>query len=130
MTKLFLSFLLLVSFNSFAIDQCISKLTNNYSIDSRSFKVDTDMIDFHSHENDYIAQSIELIRAVLNLSGCDGDRDVNFGHGPNGRTKHSCEDLVRGRAVSSACYIETNIGFFFITRDLQTSAFVIYNRWD
>ena len=130
MTKLFLGFLILFSFNSFAIDRCISKLTNNYSIDSRSFKVDTDIIDFNSHENDYIAQGIELIRAVLNHSGCDGDNDINFGHGPNGRTKHSCQNLVRERAVSGACYIESNIGFFFITRDLQTSAFIIYNRWD
>ena len=130
MFKLIAALCVLATLNVNAAQRCISKLTDNYAVDSRSFKVDMDNVDLNSDENDYIAQSIELIRAVLNFHGCDGDRDINFGHGPNGRTKHSCQNLVSYRPVSQACYIETSIGFFFLTRDLQTTAYITFNRWD
>ena len=131
MHKLIFGLVVLLTFNNVkAIDKCISKLTDNYTLDSRAFHINTDHVDFNSHENDYMAQGIELIRVVLEENDCDGDRDINFGHGPNGRTKHSCQYLIPGKQTSSACYIESNIGFFFVTRDLQTSAHIIFNRWD
>ncbi len=123
--------LIVFSFTTLASkEKCLAKLTYDYAIDSRAFKVDTDEIDINSHDNDSVNQSIEIIRAVLYLHGCDGDNDINFGKGAHGKAKHVCTALVGGRSASEVCYIESDLGYFFVTRDLQTSAHIIFNRWD
>lgn len=131
MRKLLLAITIMASANIMAAaNTCLAKLTYDFSIDSRAFKVDTDNINVIGNENDYLAQGISIVRGVLDLHGCDGQDDINFGHGPLGRTKSSCEKLVRSRGYSLTCYIESNLGFFFVTRDLQTNAFVVFSRWD
>ncbi len=120
-----------LSFNVFADkNSCLEKLTYNFSVDSRAFKLDTDSINITAHENDHLAISIEMIRALLNFSGCDGRTDINFGWGPLGRTSSSCKALVGKRENSQVCYIETDLGYFFVTNDLQTTAHIIFSRWD
>lgn len=109
---------------------CIEKLTKNFTQDSRTLSVDTDTITVNGHENDHLAQARSIIRSVLSINGCNGDADINFGWSPQGRTKNNCQALVKDRSHSTVCYIESDIGFFFITRDLQTTANIIYNRWD
>lgn len=111
-------------------ETCISKLTYDYAVDSRSFKVDTDNMIVLGDERDYLAQAISIVRGTLDLHGCDGRADINFGHGPLGRTKSSCRKLIRGRDYSLSCYVESDLGFFFVTKDLQTNAFVVFSRWD
>jgi hypothetical protein len=131
MKHLIMIMTLMTAFNSFASKEaCIGKLTHDYNVDSRAFKVDTDAIFVVGHENDHLAQAISIIRSLLDLEGCDGENDINFGHGPLGRTKSSCKQLIRGREYSISCYVETDMGFFFVTRDLQTNAYVVFSRWD
>ncbi len=128
-----LSILATLVFSSYTFaskEMCLAKLTYDYALDSRSFKVDTDEIDILSHDNDSIAQAIEIIRATLYLHGCDGDNDINFGKGAHGRAKQVCNTMVSGRLASEVCYIESDLGYFFVTKDLQTTAHIIFNRWD
>lgn len=124
-------FLLAAAFNSYASkNECVEKLTSNFSLDSKAFKVDLDSIVLTSHENDLQAQSREIIRFVLNGAGCNGNADINFGWGPDGRTKNNCQNLIKGKDSSAVCYIEADIGYFIITKDLQTTAHIIFSRWD
>lgn len=119
------------SLNAFASkDTCLSKLTYDFAVDSRSFKVDTDSMVVLGDEKDYLTQAISIVRGTLDLHGCDGRSDINFGHGPMGRTKSSCKQLIKGRDYSVSCYVESSLGYFFITKDLQTNAFVVFSRWD
>jgi len=128
---LMLSFAIFFSLTSFASEKtCLAKLTYDFAVDSRSFKVNTDNIVVVGDERDYLAQAISIVRGTLDLHGCDGRSDINFGHGPMGKTKSSCSQLIRGRDYSVSCYVESNLGFFFVTRDLQTNAYVVFSRWD
>lgn len=131
MKKLLITLALFSSLNVLATaSACLSKLTYDFSVDSRVFKVDTDTIRVVGAENDHLAQGISIVRGVLDIHGCDGRDDINFGFGPLGRTKSSCRKLVNSRGYSLTCYIESDLGFFFVTRDLQTNAYVVFSRWD
>lgn len=109
---------------------CLEKLTKNYTLDSRALNVDTDTITVNGHENDLLAQGRSIIRSVLELNGCNGQADINFGWSPLGRTQSRCQNIVKERPTSSVCYIESDIGYFFLTRDLQTTAHLVFSRWD
>ncbi|AYF45506.1 MULTISPECIES: hypothetical protein [Halobacteriovorax] len=124
---------LLISFNATAYTKaslnCIKKLTYDLNVDSRAFKVNMDEVDIDL-EDKPLEESIALIRATLELYGCNSRNAINFSKTPSGRAKSRCLELVPGQDYSMSCYIESNIGFFFITKDLQTDAFIIYSRWD
>ena len=126
--------LILISFNTLATKQeslsCISKLTYDLNVDSRAFKINTDEMDTVEDDMDQIAQAIAIIKITLDLAGCNSEADINFGKTPTGRSKHSCSELSAGKDYSTSCYVETDIGYFFVTKDLQTNAFVVYSRWD
>lgn len=131
--KYILLSLILISFNASAYTKdslnCIKKLTYDLNVDSRAFKVNTDEIDVDDEVNP-LEEAIVLIRATLELYGCNSHNAVNFAQTPSGRAKSRCSELVPGHDYSMSCYIESNIGFFFVTKDLQTDAFIIYSRWD
>lgn len=124
---------LLISFNAAAYTKaslsCIKKLTYDLNVDSRAFKVNTDEVDI-DFETNHLQESIALIRATLELYGCNSRNAINFAQTPSGRAKSRCTELVPGQEYSMSCYIESNIGFFFVSKDLQTDAFIIYSRWD
>ncbi|OIQ19853.1 MAG: hypothetical protein BM556_05045 [Bacteriovorax sp. MedPE-SWde] len=132
MTKLILLAAALIFSVSASADRetCLKKLTYEFAVDSRAFKVDTDSIRVIGDEKDYLAQAVSIVRGTLDLHGCDGRSDINFGHGPLGKTKSTCRRLIGGRDYSLSCYVESDLGYFFITRDLQTNAFVVFSRWD
>jgi hypothetical protein len=132
--KIFLSFFLMTLIfpfgaQAFEKEACISNLTDNYFVNSKSFTIDTDRYNVRDYGNDHLAFAILMVRLTLKEEGCQRDV-VNFGQGPLGRATHSCELLVPGREYSRSCYIETNLGAFIITTDFQTLAHVIYKRWD
>lgn len=123
---------LLVSFNALSYTKdtlnCIKKLTYDLNVDSRAFKINTDELDID--DNDPLSEAVALIRATLELNGCNSNNSINFAQTPSGRAKSRCTEVVPGRDYSVSCYVESNIGFFFVTKDLQTDAFVVYSRWD
>lgn len=110
-------------------EACISQLTDNYYASSNSFSINTDNYNVRDYGNDHQAYSILMVRLALKEQGCHRDV-VNFGQGPRGRSTHKCEVLLPGQDFSQICYIETNLGAFFVTADSQTMAQVIYKRWD
>lgn len=109
--------------------ECLETLTHDNSIDSFSYTLNVDEINDRYFGNDHLASAIHYIKIVLNKKGCSR-ADVNFGRGAFGRSKSRCQYLAPGIATSLSCYVETNLGFFFITRDLMTHVHVVYSRWD
>lgn len=46
------------------------------------------------------------------------------------QSQNGCMTVVPRNPTSFVCYLETNVGFFFVTSDFMDSTFVIWNRWD
>lgn len=43
---------------------------------------------------------------------------------------YSCKIIKEGSPSSEVCYLETDMGYFFLMRDMVDHINVIYNRWD
>ncbi len=133
MMKYVFALSLLISFNASAYNKatlsCIKKLTYDLNVDSRAFKINTDEID-NDYENNHLEEAVALIRVTLELNGCNSNAAINFAKTPTGRAKSRCVEVIPGHEYSMSCYVESNMGFFFVNKDLQTDAYVIYSRWD
>ena len=44
--------------------------------------------------------------------------------------KNVCRNVEKGNPFSKACYLESNVGFFIVSRDLFDGMNIIFNRWD
>lgn len=132
MTKLLLPLLLALTFVTnveASPERCYEKLTDGFTQDSRSFSVNLDDLNMRDYGRDYQAEAIFIIRALVKELGCS-KKDLNFGKGIDGRSKHSCRQLVPGRNHTTVCYIETQLGYFFVSKDFLENANVTYARWD
>ena len=133
MTKILIPLFLALALTSVAHaspESCYEAFTEGNTQDSRSFSVNLNDLDgMREYGRDYQAEAIYVIRELAKELGC-ARKDLNFGKGVNGRSKHRCRSLIPGRAHTAVCYIETNLGYFFLTKDFLDKANVTYNRWD
>lgn len=122
-------FSILISQTIFAsAETCINKVTQDNRYDSRSLTFNADEYVF---ENDHVGDSYNLIRLFIERKGC-GRKDIRFTAGPGSvrSGKAVCNNVAKGYHHSRVCYVESNIGFFFVMRDMMNGATVVYNRWD
>ncbi|MBT3583547.1 MAG: hypothetical protein HN509_01465 [Halobacteriovoraceae bacterium] len=110
-------------------DRCIELLTQGRSSDSYSYSLDSDDYQVRDYGNDHLADAYVWIRILIGKLGC-GKKDINFGKGPLGRAHSRCRRLVPHAANSITCYIESNLGYFFVTHDMQTKVNIVFNRFD
>lgn len=133
MIKILVPLLLALALTSVAQaspEACYDAFTDGHTQDSRSFSVNlNDLDEMRDYGRDFQAEAIYVIRELAKELGC-ARRDLNFGRGVNGRSKHRCKVLIPGRGHTAVCYIETNLGYFFMTKDFLDKANVTYNRWD
>lgn len=131
MKKIFvIGFACLVSVTAMAENTCPAKLTYGHERDSMAYTIDLDDLDIRDYGNDYLAQSIAIIRELLRMRGC-ARTDINFKETPLGRTARSrCKLVVPNVEMSRVCYVESSIGFFNVSWDMLTSTHIVYNRWD
>jgi hypothetical protein len=45
-------------------------------------------------------------------------------------TNINCREIMPGNPSSQVCYLESKVGYFFVTMDMLDHYFVTYNRWD
>jgi len=109
---------------------CLNRLTENHTRDSYAFNINLDDLEMRDYGNDHLAQSIFIIREALSKAGCNSRNDVNFSKSPEGRAKSYCKNVSRHTNTSRVCFVESSIGYFFVTSDLLYTAHVIFNRWD
>ncbi|CAO5682742.1 MAG: hypothetical protein HEEMFOPI_01776 [Holosporales bacterium] len=130
MKKLFFISLLTCSLNTYATSfQCIQQLTNDYETSSRNFAINTDDIENPQHDNDKLGQAFAIIRKAIINQGCQY-HDINFLKTPNGTARSKCSRINPEKPYSLGCYVETNLGYFFVHWDMGQTANVIYNIWD
>ena len=108
--------------------ECIDNLMIDSHGDSYNFNMHSDEVD-REFENDFLAEAIYTIRVLLDKNGCS-QNDVNFGKGPHGKSHSRCSKLISNQEHTRVCYVETNLGYFFVTRDLMDSFNISYSRWD
>lgn len=41
-----------------------------------------------------------------------------------------CKNIIGNDDATKVCYISTNVGYFFVMKDMMENVNVIYNRWD
>lgn len=107
---------------------CITTLMNGHTRDTYAFNIHADDID-RDFGNDHLANAIYTLRILLDREGC-APTDVNFGKGPNGRSHSRCTKIIRNQEHTRVCYVETNLGYFFLTTDLLDKITILYSRWD
>lgn len=130
MKRIALIIALLLSASLHAENTCPSKLTYDHERNSMAYTLDLDDLDIKDYGEDQLATSIAIIRELLRMRSCS-PTDINFKETPLGRTALSrCRQIVSNAPTSKVCYVESNIGFFYLTWDMLTSVHVIYNRWD
>jgi len=130
MKKLFISIMLVVgafSSTSYANEDCYQKISNDYSSDSRSFQVyDSDLNgDFSENPIEYSKEA--LLHVVTEQVGCE-EKELIFNE--KAITLEACKEIVPGNPMSRVCYLESNLGYFFVTMDMLDSVNIIFNRWD
>jgi hypothetical protein len=108
---------------------CELILSGNHSQNSSMYSVDQDDLGDRDWGRDFLGLAYYSIRYLLEKKGCSKD-DINFGKGPFGRARSRCRYLVPNHQASHVCYVESNIGYFFLTWDMLTGINIVYNRWD
>lgn len=121
--KNLISFLLIFSLSSSIVanDNCLELLSNDHSQDSQSFQVaDYDLeLDFDEAPEDY---SIEALGGLLNDLGCKPSAKMV--------SEVVCHEIMPDNSYSRICYVENELGYFFVSKDMLDSVNIIYNRWD
>jgi len=107
---------------------CIQRLMGNRVQDSINFAIHSDDVD-RDFGRDFLAEAIYTIRILIDREGCS-QNDINFGQGPLGRSHSRCSKIVRNQDHTRVCYIETNLGYFFLTKDPLDLVNITYSRWD
>lgn len=130
--KFFLAFVIGMTFasSSFATtENCRVLLTKNYERDSVVYTADLDNLEITAPVADKMGQGVQIVKHIVMQQGCLAT-DISFGKGSDGRAKSKCSFITPDRTASLACYIETNLGYFFVQWDTGHTANVIFNRWD
>ncbi len=135
----FIETLLLVGVLGFALFQivtvhaseqdCRNLLTERFSSDSRYVSFSAGDLDLPDYGRDYMAYSVKVIRIFLDRIGCH-TQDINFGQGAQGSAHSRCEAIVRERENSRMCYVESNLGYWFIHKDFVDDVHIMFHRWD
>ena len=119
--------LVIVPENAFSkAEDCYKRLTKGNSQDSSHFRLEGDI---DAYGNDFVQNATAAIKELIAELGC-ARKDINFMHGPYGYLKSSCHHHNKKEHYSRSCYIETNLGYFFVTWDPQVDVHLIFNRWD
>jgi hypothetical protein len=108
---------------------CRALLTSQFSRDSRYVTYHMDDLNVPDYGKDYLAHSLKTIRLFIERLGCH-PRDINFGQGAQGVAHSRCETIVRQTENSRMCYVESNLGYWFVHKDFVDNIHIMFHRWD
>ena len=109
--------------------ECIRRITDDFRYSTTFTNVDLNQLELRDYGKDYLAQAIAVIRVYIDQKGCH-KKDINFGKGPNGRSFSRCRLVERYSPHSRSCYVETNLGYFMVTKNLGENMHLVFNLWD
>ncbi len=82
------------------------------------------MPDHPNHYNGWSASYAEaVVRKAAEIAGAFDVSVITFSH-------YSSSRVSPDKGYSEVAYLETNIGYFFVMRDMVDHINVVYNRWD
>jgi hypothetical protein len=121
--KNLISFLLIFSLSApvLASDNCLELLSSDHSRDSQSFQVADYQLEQDFDESPEL-YSIEALDGLLNKLGCEPSAKIE--------SEVVCREIMPDNSYSRVCYVENELGYFFISKDMLDSVNIIYNRWD
>ena len=108
---------------------CRSQLTNDLKNNSSVFSVNVDEVNITAPVSDKMGQAIQIVRSLVQKQGCTR-ADLSFGRGSEGVAKSKCSYINPEKTASLGCYLETNLGYFFVHWDMGHTANIIFNLWD
>ncbi|OUR99899.1 hypothetical protein A9Q84_02395 [Halobacteriovorax marinus] len=113
---------IIFSTNASAAD-CFQTLSSDYSQDSGAFKVaDYELNgEFEVTPESY---SVEALDKLFSNIGCVASVREKAA------VKISCKEIMPGNPASSVCYLENELGYFFISKDMLDTVNIVFNRWD
>jgi hypothetical protein len=116
---------------SFATENtCYQNLTDDHQRDTYYAEVNLDRYSLRDYGPDHLAHAIQIVRAFVSEVGCRRD-DINFARTPIGSSRSRCQNLSEDRLRTSlSCYVESNLGRFWVHYGYFNTAQVIYYRWD
>ncbi|PWH86107.1 hypothetical protein [Brumimicrobium oceani] len=94
--------------------------------DTQTITFSEDMFDKHSNCFDGWSESYALLiineaLKELKYEGIIDDIAIS---------KYACREIIEGKNRTEVCYAETDIGYFYLIRDMVDHINVVYNRWD
>lgn len=128
MKKLLLSLALLAVASygqAFAsMENCRMNLLDDYKGDSKSYQIADESLvnDFDSSPRSYSIESVQnLSNSLVKKSGLNCQVEVS---------KASCKRIIANVDSSMVCYLESEIGYFLVSKDQLSGVNIVFNRWD
>lgn len=107
-------------------NDCYDKFIEDGAYDSRSFQIPDYQLD-----NDFESESLDLSKeAVVQVAKNLGCHESELGLHNKSAQVARCQEIVPGNELSKVCYLESNVGYFMISKDMLSNVNIIFNRWD
>lgn len=97
---------------------CYEILSENYTRESRAFQI----------YDEAPLNTISATRAMLTAMMAIHCPLVIFTQG--GIRDKICTEIIPGRESTRVCYMETNVGYYFVMADMTGFKNIVWNRWD
>lgn len=121
MKVLFIVISLFASLAASADYDCYRKALDDFSVDSKAFQIhDEDAaVMFEDSAERASFKAIRELEAKLKCA----EKSFEI-------SEISCKDVVPNNSLSRVCYVESQMGYFFISMDMMEGFNVVFNRWD
>ncbi|EQC44490.1 hypothetical protein M899_2326 [Bacteriovorax sp. BSW11_IV] len=124
--KYLMAIVLLLSAMGANANECYMKFVDDGNHDSRSFQIND--IDLNNDfDEDAMSFSKEAIVQVAKSIGCKAH---DLGLANKNAMGESCVEMIPGKPFSKVCYVESDVGYFMVSKDMLDHVNIIYNRWD
>lgn len=121
MKALLVVVLMVVSFGAAANYDCYKAALNDFASDSMAYQIYDEEISM-AFEDNGVNASVKAVRSLESKLGCV-EKSFEI-------SKASCKEVVPGNSISKVCYLESQLGYFFISMDMMEKVNIVFNRWD
>jgi len=64
--------------------------------------------------------AVTIVKSIIKTK-CEEEPTIQDAH---------CKNILGNDDSTKVCYVSTNVGYFFVMKDMLDSVNVIFNRWD
>ncbi|OIQ17073.1 MAG: hypothetical protein BM556_12720 [Bacteriovorax sp. MedPE-SWde] len=128
--KVIILLVFLQSIASASVDCHDSFFQVNEIQDSKSFVIHDENLksDFEVEPIAYVKEAI--LDLIEKAPGCQEKVSANQNKSIPMDINVVCRELIPGKAYSSSCIAESELGYFFVNQDMLGNVNLVFNRWD